>query len=576
MGLHPRIAVTENEQCNRRMNYSTTLLLSLLSMACLGCSPTSDNPSATDSSVNSTQPQGMGEMPSRAMSFTAVESDISGIQRSLREGSATCEQIVSAFLARIEFYDAPSGLNAITVTNPNALQRAREIDQALASGDPLGSLFCAPLLIKDNFDTHDLPTTGGSIALMGSLPPDDAFMVQQLRLADAIVLAKTNMAEWAFSARQTVSSSFGTTANAYALDRVPAGSSGGTASATAASFAVAGMGTDTGNSIRGPASHLALFGIRASLGLTSRDGIIPLVFDRDVAGPLTRTVRDGALLFNVISGYDPADPYTAAGKGRQQPDYTEFLQVRGLVAKRVGVLRALVNTQDADPEITLLFEAALNDMARAGADIVDPLLIDNLQTHLEGDYFCPRFRFDVHNYLKSLVEPTDTTPFVDVTDVLKSGKYSPYIKERLEYFGRFPLDVSPEHWDEPCPEYLHHPGRIAYLKDVVASMDKAGVDVLVYPTWTSPPAHLNKAREEYRGDNSQLIAPATGMPAATVPMGYSHGNLPAGLQILARPYDEGTIFSVAYAYEQATKHRHPPAGFPALETATTPASHAED
>ena len=220
--------------------------------------------------------------------------------------------VVQSYLDRIEAYDQSTGMNAITVVNPNALARADEIDEALDNGDALGSLFCAPLLIKDNYDTYDLPTTGGSIALKESIPPDDAFMVQKLREADAIVLAKTNMAEWAFSPRQTVSSSYGTTANAYALDRVPAGSSGGTASGVAANFGVAGMGTDTGNSIRGPSSHLALFGIRSTIGLTSRDGVIPLSLQSDIAGPMTRTVEDGARIFNVVAGYDPADPYTEA------------------------------------------------------------------------------------------------------------------------------------------------------------------------------------------------------------------------------------------------------------------------
>ena len=161
-------------------------------------------------------------------------------------------------------------------------------------------LFCVPVLLKDNYDTADMPTSGGSIALKDSIPPDDAFMVRKLRDADAIIIAKTNMAEWAFSPRVTISSSYGTTANAYDLDRVPAGSSGGTASATAASFGVLGMGSDTGNSIRGPSSHLALFGIRSTIGLTSRDGVIPLSFDRDIAGPMTRTVTDGAKAFNVV------------------------------------------------------------------------------------------------------------------------------------------------------------------------------------------------------------------------------------------------------------------------------------
>ncbi|MEL7047033.1 MAG: amidase family protein, partial [Pseudomonadota bacterium] len=342
------------------------------------------------------------EDPAPRDSFTYVEATIADVHAALRDGRASCEEIVGGYLHRIEVYDQSSGLNAITFINPSALDRAREIDAGLAAGEPQGSLFCVPVLLKDNFDTADMPTSGGSIALKHSRPPDDAFMVRKLREAGAIIIAKTNMAEWAFSPRQTVSSSYGVTANAYALNRVPAGSSGGTASATAASFGVVGMGTDTGNSIRGPSSHLALFGIRSTIGLTSRDGVIPLAFDRDIAGPMTRSVRDAARVFNVVAGYDPGDPFTALGRDRQEEDYTRFLDEDGLRSKRLGVLRDLVDTEDADPEVLAVFEQALADLAAAGAQIIDPVTVDNFAAHLAGDYFCPRFRHDMSEYLKSL------------------------------------------------------------------------------------------------------------------------------------------------------------------------------
>lgn len=488
-----------------------------------------------------------------------VEATIADIQTALVDGRTTCRLVVQAYLNRIGTYDKPEGLNAITVINPDALTRVDEIDQALEHEGDLGPLFCAPILVKDNYDTHDLPTTGGSIALRNSLPPDDAFMVRKLREADAIVLAKTNMAEWAFSPRQTVSSSFGTTANAYALDRVPAGSSGGTASGVAANFGVAGMGTDTGNSIRGPAAHLSLFGIRSTIGLTSRDGVIPLAFDRDIAGPLTRTVEDGVRLFNVVAGYDPADPYTEDGRDNKEDDYLAFLDPTGLQGARIGVLRALVDTEDADTNVIAVFEAALEDMRRMGAEVVDPLVIPTLNDHLNARNSCRRFRYDMHVYLESL---GDRAPLRDVMEVLETGQYSPYIESRLQSWGRGPADVPPEQLDPSCAPYLEHPGRQAYKNDVVAAMDAAGVQAIVYPTWTNPPAHLDRAEEEYRGDNSQLVAPATGLPAVTVPMGYSYGRFPAGLQILGRPYDEGVLFRLAYAYEQGTHHRRPPPGFP--------------
>ena len=491
-----------------------------------------------------------------------VEATIGEIQEALTSGRTTCRMVVQAYIDRIDAYDESTGLNAITVINPNALNRADEIDAALDAGATLGPLFCAPLLIKDNYDTHDLPTTGGSIALKDDLPPDDAFMVRKLREADAIVLAKTNMAEWAFSPRQTVSSSYDTTANAYNRDRVPAGSSGGTASGVAASFGVGGMGTDTGNSIRGPSSHLALFGIRSTIGLTSRDGVIPLAFDRDIAGPMTRTVEDAARIFNVVAGYDPADPYTEAGRGRKEADYTTFLDTNGLQGARIGVLRELVNTDDADTAVIAVFERAVQDLQRLGAVIVDPFEFPSFREHRSARNGCQRFRYDMHQYLST----RDNAPIQDVMEVLETGQFSPYVEARIRRNQRGSTEIAPEDRDPPCPPYAEHPGRQAYMRDLVAAMDAADVEAIIYPTWTSPPAHLDNAIEEYSGDNSQIVAPATGMPAGTVPMGYTYGNLPAGLQILARPYDEGVIFKLAFAYEHGTKHRKPPEGYPSLLT----------
>jgi len=180
---------------------------------------------------------------------------------------------------------------------------------------------------------------------------------------------------------------------------------------------------------------------------------------------------------------------------------------------------------------------------------------------MNASNFCVRFRYDMHEYLKSLGADA---PIKDVMDVMENNEYSPYIEDRLKFFGGNPAAVHPQDFDPPCPDYSQHPGRQAYLADVIASMDSAGIDAVVYPSWTNPPAPLERAIEEYKGDNSQLVAPATGLPAVTVPMGYSHGNLPAGLQILGRPYSEGLLFGFAYAYEQATQHRVPPRAFPEL------------
>ncbi|MFV1988086.1 MAG: amidase [Gemmatimonadota bacterium] len=494
-----------------------------------------------------------------ARRFEVTETTISDVQNAVRAGRTTCRDVIEGHLARIEAYEG--SINAITVLNPNALARADEIDAAVSLGAELGPLFCVPMLVKDNFDTHDMVTTGGSIALANSIPPDDAFMVREIRKADAIVIAKTNMAEWAFSPRQTVSSSFDTTRNAYALDRVPAGSSGGTASGVAASFGVIGLGSDTGNSIRGPASHLALVGIRSTIGLTSRDGVIPLSFDRDIAGPMGRTVEDVAKVFNVVAGLDPADPYTLDGSDRKEDDYTAFLDHAGLEGARIGVMRALVDDEEADSAIVFLFEAALVDMAALGAEIVDPFDFDVESNNSRDGMFCARFRYDMWMYLSSLGE---AAPIRDVVEVLDTGQSYPYAEAGIRRRANAPLDVHPSEWAEPCPDYLDNEGRQAYLTELVAAMDDLALDAIVYPTWLCVPAHIDRGREEYCGDNSQLIAPATGMPAITVPMGFTNGTLPAGLQILARPYAEGLLFKYAYAYEQATRHRRPPEGFPPL------------
>ena len=489
-----------------------------------------------------------------------VEATIAQVQEVIFSGQTTCRMVVQSYLNRIEAYDETT-VNAITVLNPRALSRADELDGALAGGEELGSLFCVPMLVKDNYDTHDMVTSGGSVSLKDNYPPDDAFMVRRIREEGAVIIAKTNMAEWAFSPRESVSSSFDTTRNAYDLDRVPAGSSGGTASGVAASFGLIGLGSDTGNSIRGPSSHLALVGIRSTIGLTSRDGVIPLSFDRDIAGPMGRTVEDVAKVFNVVAGYDPADPYTEAGRSRKEADYTSFLDAEGLQGARIGVLRSLVDREDADTAIIRIFEETVAELTRLGAEIVDPFEFDVYQQLEREGLFCRRFRYDMHEYLASL---GPNAPMTDVLEVLETGAFHSSAERSLRSYTETSMEVHPSQWDPPCPDYLEHEGRQAYLNELVAAMDEADVDALIYPSWLNPPAHIDRGREEYRGDNSQRVAPATGMPAITVPMGFSYGNLPAGLQILGRPYAEGLLFRYAFAFEQGTHHRRVPEGFPPL------------
>jgi len=491
--------------------------------------------------------------PTTAQPFTLEEATIASVHATFAEGELSCRELVQSYLDRIAALDQSTGLDAIVVPHPDALARADELDAAYAESGPVGPMHCVPMIVKDNYDTFDLPTTGGSKALEGFVPADDAHQVARLRAAGAIVLAKSNMAEWAFSPYRTHSSIKGTTRNAYDLERVPAGSSGGTASAVAANLGLVGLGTDTGNSIRGPSSHLALVGIRSTLGLTSRDGIIPLYLNRDVGGPMTRTVADAVRILDVIAGYDPADPLTLTAIGRTEPDYTAFLDADGLDGARIGVMRAISDTDTADPEILALFEQALADMQAAGAVLIDPFDVPDF-ANLRENVWCNTFRHDLDAYLASAEDP----PYTSLQAIYDSSLYSGYIKERME--TSLALDMPPEAQEPPCTDLYTDPRRIDFRDAMVGAMDAAEVDVVVYPSWSNPPRLVGDLGSPH-GNNSPIVAPHTGQPAMTVPMGFTEAGLPAGLQLLARMFDEPTMIRVAYAYERATEHRRPPEGF---------------
>ena len=297
---------------------------------------------------------------------------------------------------------------------------------------------------------------------------------------------------------------------------VPAGSSGGTASGVAASFGVAGLGSDTGNSIRGPSSHLALVGIRSTIGLTSRDGVIPLSFDRDIAGPMARSVEDAARIFNVVAGYDPADPYTEAGRDRKEADYTVALDPNGLQGARIAVLRQLVNTEDADTAVVRVFEEAVADLARLGATIVDPLDFD-LQAELDREgMFCRRFRYDMYQYLSSLGEDA---PIRDVLEVLETGQYADYSEQSLRRHEEMPMDVHPRDWETPCPDFAEHDQRQGYLGELQAAMDGAEVDAIIYPSWTNPRPIWIEPERSTSGTIANSWRPRRACPPSPCPWG---------------------------------------------------------
>jgi amidase len=490
--------------------------------------------------------------------FEVSEATIAQTQQAIREHRATCHEIIGQYLDRIRAYDQATHLNALVLVNPNAMEEADRFDAQFKQTRQVRDLQCIGVIVKDNYDTKDLQTTGGSLAMKWFVPQTDAFMVRRIRDAGAIILAKSNMAEWAFSPYETVSSIGGITRNPYNLDYVPAGSSGGTAAAVAANLGAIGLGTDTGNSIRGPSSHNALVGIRPTIGLTSRDGIIPLFLGADVGGPIVRTVEDAAALLDVVAGFDPQDPITKNSEGRIPKSYGAFLDAHGLRGARIGVYRAYIDAPTGDPEIRALAERAILDLKAQGAIIVDPFVIPDFEA-LTKNIFCGDFQSDLNSYLE---HHGQGATYKTLAEIIESGLYLPYIEARLKSTAA--AKPSSEGDRTICPDVYHNDKKNAFRAAIRAAMARNKIQAIIYPTWSNAPRKVGDDKSP-AGDNSQVLSPQTGFPAITVPMGYSHGELPAGLTFLGDNFDEGTLFKFAYAYEQATKHRHPPRLFPPLQ-----------
>jgi Asp-tRNA(Asn)/Glu-tRNA(Gln) amidotransferase A subunit family amidase len=485
--------------------------------------------------------------------FNYEEATIESIHKGFKKGQLTSRQLVDFYLERIEKFDKSSGLNAIVVVNPDARKRADYLDKLFSQTHKLRPLHGIPIIVKDNYETKDMQTTAGSLAFKGFIPPEDAFQVKKLREAGAVILAKSNMAEWAFSPLRTESSIAGITRNPYDLERVPAGSSGGTAAAVAANFGTVGLGTDTGNSIRGPSSHCCLVGIRSTIGLTSRDGIIPLYLRNDIGGPMARTVEDAVKILELIAGFDPGDPITERCDDLGPFHYTSFLDKDGLKAKRIGVFRYYTNKPTTDPQIKTLFDKAIEDMQSQGAEIVDPFIIPDFERLTKG-IWCDMFRHDLNHYLASL---GGYAPHHNLAEIVNTGQYSPYIERRLKRALETPLEK-----EALCLEVYSEPKNIEFRGCILRAMEESEINAIIYPTWSNPPRKIDDNKSP-AGDNSQLIPPHTGFPAITVPMGFTSEGLPTGLQIVGKLFEEPVIIQVAYAYEQATQHRKPPPRFPA-------------
>lgn len=559
---------------------------------------------------------------------------IASARAALWSGRLNCSGLVAAYINRINAYDQRTGLNSVLTINSQATMEAARMDSMLVhlrsnvlkngtttfngsspmSSIPLPPLFCVPLLVKDNYDVAKMPATAGSIGLAGNIPDSDAQVIARLRAAGAIVLAKSNMGEFAFFPSYCVSSIAGTVRNPYDLGHTPAGSSGGSAAGVAAGFAIAALGTDTGNSVRGPASHTALVGLRPSLGLIGRSGIVPLRFDRDTAGPLARTVADVATLLSVMVGFDPGDNLTTAIATNNITlpiDYTQFLDGGALRGARIGVFRSIADLDGTDPDIAMLFYNALQDMVNAGADLSDDFRIVGNTYGVDWDanrggqgpalgfwnvngtwqdlWACQsplRIGFDAY-----MAKRNSSNPNVPRTlqSLYNAGLFHP---AALDDLSASVNAIAPPDEFSTTPANGIPPGsgakiirgtacgcgvlstdfcRVEFRKRLIESMNNDGVDVVIYPTWNMPPLRLGDPGDGYYdGNNSPMIAPHVGAPAITVPMGLTPSGMPAGLQILGRPFDEPTVIKIAYAYEQATRHRTAPELFRECVTAESP------
>ncbi|HZK88761.1 MAG TPA: amidase family protein [Stellaceae bacterium] len=485
--------------------------------------------------------------------FDPAEATIPQLQAALAAGATSSRELVAHYLARIDAYDQRGpALNAICAIDPEAPALAESCDSERRAGARRGPLHGIPVIVKDNYETAGMQTAAGSVLLAGWTPPGDATLVARLRHAGVIVIAKATMHEFAYGVT-TAGSLFGQTRNPYALDRNPGGSSGGTGAAIAAGFAAVGMGSDTCGSIRIPAAHNSLVGIRGTQGLASRAGIVPLSSTQDIGGPIGRSVVDVALVLDAIAGYDPGDPQTAAGVGNIPQSYTAFLQPGGLRGARIGLLTELLGEDPEDAEVTAVIRTAKEEMSGLGAEIVEiaiPGLRDLLHDRMGGLLVLIQdFKADLNAYLAS----RPTAPLRTLADALASGKVHPAAEPLMRSSEAVETRDTGEYW-----EHIAKRGRVRLA--VLQAMADARLDALAYPTMRRKAALIG---ETQTGINCRLSA-NSGLPALTVPAGFTADGLPVGIELLGRAWSEGLLLGLGYAYEQATHHRHPPASTPPL------------
>jgi amidase len=493
-------------------------------------------------------------------SFYLMETSIADIHKAMQAGTLTCHDLVQQYLDRIRAYDQQGpALKSMLHVNSQSLQQADAMDQEFKRTHKLKPLGCIPIVLKDNFDTADMPTTAGSLTLNGAQPDKDAFAVKRLREAGTLILGKANMSEFA-TGGISASSLGGQVKNPYDLTRTPGGSSGGTGAAVAANFAAVGTGSDTGGSIRSPASATSLVGLRPTRGLISRDGIVPVSFTQDTIGPMTRNVADATTVLDAMVGYDPDDPVTALSVGNVPKTYTAFLQ-NGLKGARLGVLTNAFGRGPEYDEVNKVMAKAIDALKEQGAVIVpveDPVLdIDTLTANFRMNE--PEFKAALNRYLQ---QQGSRVPVHSLAEIIASGQY---YKPTLEKF----FLITQAYEDGPnSPDYKDRRMKMDEIKIEVANLlAKNQLDALVYPHQKCLVLPIGAT---FQKDRNGVIAALTGFPAIEVPAGFSTPTpdapigVPVGMEFLGRAWAEPELIKLAFGFEQATHLRKPPVSTPAL------------
>ena len=495
--------------------------------------------------------------------FELEEITIAELQDGMKSGKFTAKSLVEKYTARIEDIDKRT-VNAIIEMNPDAASIAEDLDRERKGKGPRGPLHGIPILIKDNIATADrMMTTAGSLALVGSKPPKDSMVAQKLRAAGAVILGKTNLSEWA-NIRSSHSTSGwsgrgGLTKNPYALDRNPCGSSSGTGAGISANLAAIGIGTETDGSIVCPSSLNGLAGIKPTVGLISRAGIIPISHSQDTAGPMCRTVRDAAILLGVLTGADPEDQATAASAGKSQTNYEQYCDANGLQGARIGVARKYFGFSDA---VDALVEHSIDIMRKQGAVIVDPADIPTLGKFdgSEMTVFMYELKADLNAYLAGLGASSPVKTLKDIIEFNDRNR-----EKEMPYFGQDLFLKSEAKGPLTEKEYLDAVAKnrqLARTEGIDAVMDKNKLDALVAPT--GGPAWLTDLiTGDHFGGGSSNAAAVAGYPNINVTAGNIFG-LPVGISFFGRAWSEPTLIKIAYSFEQATKARQAPRFLPRI------------